>query len=225
MFEVVLRNLITEQIRKVVIITQVELNLKTQIAILKKNYDIEFDLIEINYTTEGPAASIKLAEPFIDFALPVVTANSDQYLHTEMVNFYNDLINSDASGTVLTMEDNDPKWSFVKLDEKGNIIEVREKQVISNIATVGIYGFKNGKLLFESIDKMIAEKNKVNNEYYIAPIYNYLIHDGHKINTYFTGHLSEVMFGLGVPEDYEKFVANPISIEAASKANRFGNIN
>ncbi len=215
MFKVVLGNLITAKVKKVVIVTQAELNLRPEIDALRKICDIEFNVVEIDYITEGPASSVKLAEPLIELDQPVVVANSDQYLNVKMIDFYNALINYNSSGIIITMQDSDPKWSFVLLDKNGYVSEVREKEVISDLATVGIYGFKNGSLLFKNIDKMIKDKNKVNNEYYVAPVFNYLVKDGHKISTYHTGHVNDVMFGLGIPEDYENFLKNPISIEAA----------
>jgi dTDP-glucose pyrophosphorylase len=220
MYKIVLGNLITEQIKKVVLITKSELNLKKQIDKLNENNNgVDFDLIEVNYKTEGPAASVKLAEPFIDLELPVVTANTDQYVDIDFKAFYQDLLSNTSSGSILTMGDNDPKWSFVKLDNNQKVVEVREKEVISNIATVGIYGFKSGDLLFKSIDRMLEEKNKVNNEYYIAPLYNYLIENGHEVSTFHTGIVNEVMFGLGTPVDFEKFIRHPISKNAALKSN------
>lgn len=221
MFKIVLANLLSEHVKKVVIISQVELNLKSQIEEIQKNIEIEFNLIEIDYTTEGPASTVKLAKQFIDLDLPVVTANTDQYLNTEIDNFYDDLIHNSLSGSILTMEDNDPKWSFVKLDNKGKVMDVQEKQVISKFATVGIYGFKKGKLLFDSIEKMVNEENKVNGEYYIAPLYNYLIKEGHRINSLFTGTVNEIMFGMGIPEDYEEFILSPVSRKAALNAAYF----
>jgi dTDP-glucose pyrophosphorylase len=221
MFKVVLANLISEHVKKIVIISQIELNLQPQIEEIQQDSEIEFKFIEIDYVTEGPASTVKLAEQFIDLDQPVVTANTDQYLNTKIDKFYEELIHNSASGTILTMEDNDPKWSFVKLDSKGNVIDVQEKQVISKFATVGIYGFKQGKLLFDSIQKMVNEENKVNGEYYIAPIYNYLIKESHQIKTLFTGTVNEIMFGMGIPEDYEKFILNPVSRKAAFKAIRF----
>ncbi len=214
MFKVVLGNLITAKVKKVIIITQAELNLRPEIDKLRKITDIDFNVVEIDYITEGPASSVKLAEPLIELDQPVVVANSDQYLNIKMTDFYNDLIDSDNSGIIITMQDSDPKWSFVLLDKDGYVSEVREKEVISNLATVGIYGFKNGNLLFKSIDKMIKDRSKVNNEYYIAPVFNYLVKDGHKISTYNTGRVNDIMFGLGIPEDYKNFLKNPISIEA-----------
>ena len=48
--------------------------------------------------------------------------------------------------------------------------------------------------------QMIAANDRVNNEFYAAPVFNYAIRDGKKII------IKEVdkFFSLGVPEDYEK---------------------
>lgn len=88
---------------------------------------------------------------------------------------------------------------------------VREKEVISNEATVGIYNFARGNDYVRGADKMIALNLRVNNEFYVAPVYNLLIEEGLKIGFYDVGSLDAGMYGLGVPDDLNKFIANPLS--------------
>ena len=58
---------------------------------------------------------------------------------------------------------------------------------------------------------MIEMNLRVNNEFYVAPVYNMLIDDKKKIGFYNIGALDAGMYGLGVPDDLNKFLANPIS--------------
>ncbi len=51
----------------------------------------------------------------------------------------------------------------------------------------------------------------VNNEFYIAPVYNEMIADGKKFVYYNVGSEVNGMYGLGIPKDLNKFVNNPIS--------------
>ena len=51
----------------------------------------------------------------------------------------------------------------------------------------------------------MVEKNiRVNNEFYIAPVYNELIGDGKKLVPFFV----HSMWGLGTPEDLKYFLEN-----------------
>ena len=55
---------------------------------------------------------------------------------------------------------------------------------------------------------MIEKNIRVNNEFYVAPVYNEMIEDGKKIVFKDVG---EKMYGLGIPEDLNAFLENPVS--------------
>ena len=78
--------------------------------------------------------------------------------------------------------------------------EAREKQVISNHAIGGLYYFKSG-FDFVSYAKVMIEKNiRVNNEFYIAPIFNLMISEQFKV-TVDKNTRHDI---LGTPEDIER---------------------
>lgn len=218
MFKIVLGNIFSNKVSKVVVITRREWDLTHEIDQLAKSTNIEFHLVEIDYTTDGPASTVMLAQDFLDPEKPVVVANSDQYVNTSIDTFYEKLVTSDAVGCIMTMNDDDPKWSFVKLDDQGHVSEVREKEVISNEATVGIYGFKKTKFMIKAIDEMRESNDRVNDEFYVAPAYTYLIASGQVIDVFNIGDVHDVMFGLGIPRDYEFFVNSCESKRATESA-------
>ena len=92
-----------------------------------------------------------------------------------------------------------PKWSFVRTDNEGLVINVAEKKAISDIATVGIYLFSQGSSFVDSAIEMILANDRVNNEFYVCPVYNYMIMKGARIGVYEVSYHS--MFGLGTPDD------------------------
>jgi hypothetical protein len=108
-------------------------------------------------------------------------------------------------GLIMTMPADHPKWSYIRFDENGYVTEVREKEVISNEATVGIYNYKHGSDFVKYANQMIEKNIRVNNEFYVAPVYNEMIADGKKIVFHNVG---EKMHGLGTPEDLNAFIAN-----------------
>ena len=164
------------------------------------------EIVTIDHITEGAACTVLLAEKFINNSDALMIANSDQYVDTD-INAYLSAM-KDFDGLIMTMPASDPKWSFIHYDENGFVTLVREKEVISNEATVGIYNYRHGSDFVRFAHQMIDKNIRVNNEFYVAPVYNEMIEAGQKIVFCDVG---EKMFGLGVPEDLNAFLENPIS--------------
>ena len=104
---------------------------------------------------------------------------------------------------------NEEKWSYAKI-KNNRIVEVAEKVVISNNASTGIYGWAKGSDYVKYAEQMIEKNIRVNNEFYICPVYNEAIQDNKRILPMFI----DAMYGLGTPEDLEKFLtqaANNVS--------------
>ena len=113
-------------------------------------------------------------------------------------------------GLIMTMYADDAKWSFVGLDQNQLVKTVVEKKVISNEATVGIYNFKKGKEFVSSAEEMISAKERVNGEFYVAPVYNRLIDSGYKVGIFNVGSEGSGMYGLGTPADLISFLTKDL---------------
>ena len=109
----------------------------------------------------------------------------------------------------MTMKAEDPKWSYIRFGAEGKILDVVEKEVISDEATVGIYNFNKGKLFCDYARKMIKNKDFSKGEYYVAPVYKYLIKDGFKVGLFnLNNDGGGNMHGLGTPDDLNIFLEN-----------------
>lgn len=166
-------------------------------------------VVPVNQVTEGAACTVLLAEKYIDNEDMLMMANSDQYVDIDINEYIQAM--DDSDGLIMTMYADDPKWSFIKYDERKYVTMVREKEVISNEATVGIYNFKRGSDFVQYAHQMIDKNIRVNNEFYVAPVYNEMIEDGKKVKFYNIGRENDGMYGLGIPSDLEKFLKKPIS--------------
>lgn len=156
--------------------------------------------------TEGTASTVLSARQIFDNDHPMMVANSDQLVDFDVNDFIEDCIQRKLDGSILVFQDPtmDPKWSFVKVDEAGLVLEVAEKKPISDLATVGIYLFTKGKdFVSAALDMMIAN-DRVNNEFYTCPVYNYMIRKGSRIGIYEVPMKS--MAGLGTPDDLLQFL-------------------
>lgn len=155
-------------------------------------------VVEIDGNTDGAARTTLAAKEFIDSEIPLVIANSDQIVEWD-ASVFSDLLKS--WNVVALFKADDPKWSFAKIED-GLITEVAEKRVISNNASVGIYGWSKGSDYVKYAEKMIDKEVKTNNEFYIAPVYNEAIADWQPVHPFFV----EKMYGVGTPEDLEDYL-------------------
>ena len=168
-------------------------------------------IIVVNSVTEGAACTVLLAKDYINNNDPLMIANSDQWVDIDINDYLNLMDKDGIDGLIMTMKATDPKWSFVRLNNQGNVIEVVEKQVVSNEATVGIYNYKRGKDFVEAAESMIGKNLRVNNEFYVAPAYNEMIAKGMKLSIYNIGEELDGMYGMGIPSDLQKFESLEVS--------------
>jgi HAD superfamily hydrolase (TIGR01509 family) len=175
-------------------------NLDTLLNLITPNCKI----VEVNGITEGAACTTLLAKEFINNDQPLLMANSDQFAEWDSNEFMYIMIEQKVDAGILSFESTHPKWSFVKIDENGYVTEVAEKKPISNIATVGIYYWSKGSDYVKYAEQMISKNIRVNNEFYVCPVFNEAIKDNKKIKTFNI----DKMWGLGTPEDLEFFLKN-----------------
>ncbi len=177
---------------------QEKYNIKSVLKILQPDCKI----IELDYVTEGAACTTLLAKKFINNSDPLIIANSDQFIKWNSSKAIYDFNSKKLDGAILTFEAIHPKWSYAKCDEDGYVKQVAEKKVISKNATVGVYYWKHGSDYVNSAEKMIKKNIRVNNEFYVCPVYNEFIELGKKVKI----HNVDEMWGLGTPQDLQNFI-------------------
>ena len=175
-------------------------NLDTLLNLITPNCSI----IEVDGITEGAACTALLAKEHINNDNPLFFANSDQFVEWNSNEFMYKMQETESDGGIVTFEATHPKWSFVKTNNDGCVIEVAEKKPISNIATVGYYYWKKGSDFVNYAEQMINKNIRINNEFYVCPVFNEAILDNKKIRIY----NAENMWGLGTPEDLNYYLEN-----------------
>lgn len=175
-------------------------NLDTLLTLLTPGCKI----VEVDELTEGAACTALLAKEYIDNEEPLFFANSDQFVEWDSNEFMYKMQETDADGGIVSFTATHPKWSFAKVDKEGIVVEVAEKKPISNIATVGYYFWKHGSDFVKYAEEMIEKDIRVNNEFYVCPVFNQAIQAGKTIRTFNTTG----MWGLGTPEDLKYYLEN-----------------
>jgi dTDP-glucose pyrophosphorylase len=161
-------------------------------------------IVEVESLTEGAACTVLLAKDYIDNKESLLIANSDQFIEWNSLEFLYKMNEQNLDAGIVSFEASHPKWSYARVDENNFVVEVAEKNPISDIATVGIYYWKHGSDFVKYAEKMIDKNIRVNNEFYVCPVFNEAILDNKKIKTF---NISN-MWGLGTPEDLDYFLKN-----------------
>jgi len=161
-------------------------------------------IVEVDGVTEGAACTVLLAKDFINNDEPLVIANSDQFIEWNSLEFFYKMNEQNLDAGIVSFRATHPKWSYAKVDDNGFVTEVAEKNPISDIATVGVYYWKQGKDFVKYAESMISKDIRVNNEFYVCPVFNEALLDGLKIKTFDVPK----MWGIGTPEDLNYFLEN-----------------
>tara|TARA_Y100000114_G_scaffold37296_1_gene32918 strand:- start:3483 stop:4637 length:1155 start_codon:yes stop_codon:yes gene_type:complete len=173
--------------------------------ILKTRYGNNIKIVVIEKLTDGSISTCLLAEKYINNNNPLLVYTLDVYFEP-----YFDPSNFplDTDGLLLTFKSNNPAYSYAKLDEKGFVKQTAEKDVISENAAVGVYGYKSGKQFVKYAKQMIKQDLRTKGEFYICPLYNLMIKDGLKIKS----QTVKKMHLMGTPEELEFFVNKTLKI-------------
>ena len=201
----VLENLIYPDARYILIARKEHMEREAKLVKeIEKKFNAIF--ISIDKLTEGTACTVLYARKYINNADPVLIANSDQIVDMDIANFIDDCNERKLDGSILTFIDahKDPKWSFAKISSSNLVSEVKEKEVISDYATVGVYLYAHGKCFVDASIDMFIANDTVNGEFYTCPTYNYAISSGARIGIYNIDF--EKMHGIGIPVDLNHYI-------------------
>lgn len=216
MIQLVIENLTPKRPHQFVFVCQKQHLIDYKLSDRLNEWAPHCKVIALDTVTSGAACTVLTAKEIINSENPLMIANSDQYIDLNIDDYLNVIFNENMDGLIMTMKDEDPKWSFVELNSMGWVGRVVEKEVVSNDATVGIYNFLHGRDFVHAALQMIEEDLRTNGEFYVAPTYNHLIKQGKKIGMYGIGHVGNGMYGLGTPADLNQFLNHPISARVAA---------
>ena len=190
---------------------QIGIDFDERIFIVRKDHNItdtikslysNATVIELDELTEGTACTLYKAKELFAKGDSVFVSNCDQSVEWDS-NKVRTIIDNGVDGLIATFEcpDKNPKWSFAKT-VADKVVEVAEKKAISDRATVGYYYWRDAGQMFRNIDQMIEANDRVNNEFYTCPVYNYTIKEGANVCAFDV----QSMQGIGTPEDLESYI-------------------
>lgn len=158
------------------------------------------NVVEVS-PTDGPATTAFLARKWIPEDENLIVTNCDQIMEWDAFKFL--MVAQVYDACIVTYYTDTEKNSYARIDEHERVIEVREKEVISNISLNGIHYWNQAKDFFESYEKMVeADDRAPNGEFYVSQTFNHLPEKRIGIH-----HIpNECHNAVGTPEDLEGFI-------------------
>lgn len=129
--------------------------------------------------------------------LPIIFNDCDHLFYCNEFNNYCKLAKfNELDGALLTFKSNDPKYSFLEMDESGNVIRTIEKQAVSDNAICGAYYFRNKQTFISNASEYLDKCNY--SEYFVSGVYNIMASHKARIKNFVCDeHLS-----FGTPDEY-----------------------
>ena len=132
-------------------------------------------VIRADGPTAGAACTALLAIEHIDNDEELVIANADQVLDFDVAEVIGRFRARSLDAATVVFDSVHPRWSFVKTDSDGMVVEAAEKRPISRDATAGIYYFRKGRFFVEAAKSMIRKDAHVNDGFFICPSLNEMV--------------------------------------------------
>ena len=160
------------------------------IFVIRKEDDLRFHLKEMLHlldpnavviqatgATAGAACTVLLAVEYIANEEELIIANGDQVLEFDVYNEIQSFRDRNLDGATIVFDSVHPRWSFVKTDADGIVVEAAEKRPVSRNATAGFYYYSKGRYFVEAAQNMIRKNAGVNGAFFVCPAFNEMILD------------------------------------------------
>lgn len=162
----------------------------------------DYHIILLDYLTDGQATTAMKASEYWNPEHALLIYNIDTYVEAGAMNSKE----LKGDGFIPCFRAEGDHWSFVRLDEAGRVVEIKEKQRISEHCTLGAYYFKTCALYADLYNEYYTKDAVlVNGEKYVAPLYDYLLSKNGEI--YISDVPVELVHVLGTPEELQAFLS------------------
>jgi NDP-sugar pyrophosphorylase family protein len=139
------------------------------------------EIIKLRADTQGALCSVLLAIEHINNDQPLLISNADQIFDRGIPDYLQYYTDSDLDAACLTFSSVHPRWSYVKTNDNGLVIETAEKRPISKNAIAGVYWYKKGSEFIDRGMASIKNGSSVDGKYFISPVFNEYVLLGGKV--------------------------------------------
>jgi dTDP-glucose pyrophosphorylase len=174
-------------------------------------------VIEVDEPTAGAACTALLAIEHINKDESLVIVNGDQLIQADLVKILDEFREQHLDGGLVVFESVHPRWSYVRCNEVGLVVEVAEKRPISNLANAGFQYFAKGRDFVSAAKSLIIKDTQLEGNFYVCPTYNEMLLNQARIGIHEIPR--QKYFSLANPQSIRKyeesFYLNPQELQYA----------
>lgn len=169
-------------------------------------------IVPVEGLTEGQACTVRLAAPHLDPDRPVTVAACDN-THVYDPAAFEKLAGDDAIDGIIWTYRGDPQvlihpqaHGWVRVESGIEVASVSPKVAISACGLAdhvvsGWFTFRSAGMMIEGIDRLVASGARVNGEFYMDSVPNFLLRSGRRIVVFET----DKYIGWGTPGHYRSY--------------------
>jgi hypothetical protein len=132
-------------------------------------------IVPISGETQGAACTALLCVPCIAPNESLLILNSNEFLAIDYREAVAEFEDRGLDAGVVVFSSLHPRYSYVRVDADGLIIEAAEKHPISRHATAGFYWYRRGADFIDAAKEMIRKDAHHEGRFYISLAFNELV--------------------------------------------------
>jgi len=199
MIEYIIENIPANEIYIIYNIALAQYNFEE--IIINRNKNKKYHFASVEYLTRGAVETARIGiSKFLDREPnPISTEDSLVFLDNDNIHTLSDMagLTGNCIGYSKSYDKHRVNYSFITiLDNK--VINIEEKNKISDDYCCGIYGFKDTNTFLDYSSRLILDNNKTKNEFYFSQMYKMMLLENqhiipiHITNTKHIGTLEEI---------------------------------
>lgn len=140
--------------------------------------------VKVQGNPPGAACSALLASAHIEDDKELLIISANELIDADFGEIVGGFRSRKLDAGCVSFPSMHPRYSYVRLNDDGLVIEATEKNPISRCATAGFYWFAKGKDFVTAAKNMIRKDAHVNGMFYICPAFNEMVLTQKRIGTH-----------------------------------------
>jgi len=125
--------------------------------------------------SKGSACTALMAASQLDQAAELLIISANELVDIELAEVIDEFRHRKLDAGTLTFRSIHPRYSYIRLNDEGLVIEAAQREPISFFATAGIFWFAKTADFVEGAKNLIRKDAHVDGSYFVAPTFNELV--------------------------------------------------
>ena len=139
------------------------------------------EVITMSKPTQGALATALLPIELVDSNEPVLLIPTNSVVDSNALSeFVSRMVKDEVAAGALLFKSDNPGYSYARI-HNNRVIEFIEKKVVGDMATTGVFYFRNKVILLECAKWAFVNSQITNSRFLVAPSLNYVLTSGQEV--------------------------------------------